>query len=307
LLSAQTLFKSILSTVLATTSGNLVQPSIPPNALYKGVSNRGVWGTTGTDMEIEINGREIKLTRDVWPDGMCIFEGAIDKPVHSPDFSISASGAYECSDFSEGFWSSQHIKGFGGDAYVAIFGAQLGYGSLHTGLSARGGTPIKEEHFYASPFSINGAYDGVIKSIDSCAGATFPISTTDFFIASSGTDISFTQDAFFDGECRFTGTISSRTERNLNANGDFKCSNFDEGTWSTKAFGLTSDLSALIVIEADVPSRGCNYTVKYAGIRTSNPELSAADSRQISTSAQNSPPFPDGYQRPQLTTHDVRQ
>ena len=275
-LPGQAIFKSILSTVLATLSGNSVQPAIPPNALYEGVSNTGVWGTTSTDMEIEIDGRAIKLTRDVWPDDVCIFEGSIDKPVHSPDFSISASGDYKCSDFREGLWSSQHIKSFGGDAYVAIFGAKLGYGSLHTGLSAAEGTPVKEEHFHSSPYSINGAYDGVVKSMDSCAGATFPISTTEFFITSSATDLSFTQDAFFDGECRFTGTISSRTERNLNANGTFKCSNFDEGTWSSKAFGLTSDLSALIVIQAEVPSRGCNYTVKYAGIRTSDPELSAA-------------------------------
>jgi len=271
-LSASTLFKSLITAVLATSSGNLIQPSPPSNATYDGVVNRGAFGTSPAGVAIEINKRTIKFTSEIFPDDVCKFEGVIDKGLLATSSALSAEGTYECSDFSEGAWSSDYIKGFGGDAYVAIIDDdRSSLPAVYTGIADLEGFSISNDLFPVSEYGIGGTYSGVIKSADDCAGASFPVSPSDFHIARDGSAITFTQDAFYDGECRFTGTISDSTQTNLKASGDFECSNFDEGTWSTESFGLTSDDSALVVIEADVPSRGCRYTAKYAGIITSRP------------------------------------
>jgi hypothetical protein len=271
-LSASTLFKSLITAVLATSSGNLIQPSPPSNATYDGVVNRGAFGTSQADVAIEINKRTIKFTSEIFPDDVCKFEGVIDKRLPPASSALSAEGTYECSDFSEGVWTSDYIKGFGGDAYVAIIDDDRStLPAVYTGIADLEGFSISNDLFPSSEYAIGGTYSGVIKSADDCAGASFPVSPSDFHIARDGSAITFTQDAFYDGECRFTGTISDSTQTNLKASGEFECSNFDEGTWSTESFGLTSDDSALVVIEADVPSRGCRYTTKYAGIITSRP------------------------------------
>ena len=246
-------------------------PSKPADAIYDGVmrSPKSTFGIDDNNMTVEVEGRNITLTQDHFFGEECIYEGSIFKSLPRRDSSISAAGTYKCSDFTDGTWSSDYIKGIGGDSFVAILDISEGgseYEATYIGFSGSEALVIDNTLFFSSESNMEGNYEGSMNSTDFCAGSSFSVSPTDLNIAIDRDAIEFTQDAFFEGECRFTGKISADLGDYLEANGTYMCSNFDEGTWSTDSFGLTSDYTFLAEVNVEVPDRGCDYKVRYSGI-----------------------------------------
>lgn len=266
-------FQSLLSAVLIATGAPSTQPSKPLNAIYDGVmrSPKARFGIDSSYMTIEIDERNIVLTQDHFFGEVCIYEGSLEKSLSREDSALSAAGTYRCSDFTDGTWTSDYIKGVGGDSFVAELNILLDdfeYLATYTGFSPQATeVDINNSHFFSAGTDISGAYEGVMKSTDTCAGYSFTVSSTEIAVAIEDQSISFTQDAFYEGECRFTGTVTESFNDFLKASGTYMCSNFDEGTWSSNSLGLTSPNTLLAEINVDVPDRGCGYTVRYAGIR----------------------------------------
>ena len=270
-MAAHQLVHALLAGIISL-GGVTAAPSKPTDATYDGVmrSPKSTFGIDQNYMTVEVQERNITLTQDHFFGEECIYEGSIYKSFPSPDSSISAGGTYKCSDFTDGTWSSDYIKGIGGDSFVAILDISAGgseYEATYIGFSEGEAVVINNTLFFSNESNIAGNYEGSMKSTDSCAGLSFSVSSTDLNVAIDRDAIEFTQDAFHEGECRFTGKISADLGDYLQANGTYMCSNFDEGTWSTESFGLTSDYTFLAEVNVEVPDRGCDYKVRYSGIR----------------------------------------
>jgi hypothetical protein len=220
----------------------------------------------------EITGRSIQIVQEHFYGETCIFVGEISEtsvPLH-------ASGTYQCSDFTTGTWSSTKIAKTAPDAFIAeleISGGRGDYVAKYNGFLSRTDVPDYyaelDPYFYDSGNvdDISGSYIGTLKSGESCAGHSFEISPADVEIVIQGSSIEITQDAFFEGTCIFTGNIADRSRVPLAASGDYMCSNFDVGTWSSDYIVLTGTDSFLASLAVEVPARGCSYDVAYSGFK----------------------------------------
>jgi len=220
----------------------------------------------------EVTGRSIKITQEHFLGETCIFVGEISQtavPLH-------ASGTYQCSDFTTGTWSSTKIAKTAPDAFIAeleISGGRGDYVAKYNGFLEADDVPDYyaelNPYFYDSGNAddISGSYIGTLKSGDTCAAHSFEISPADVEIVIQGSSIEITQDAFFEGTCIFTGNIADRSKVPLAASGDYMCSNFDVGTWSSSNIVLTGTDSFIAMLSVDVPARGCSYEVAYSGFK----------------------------------------
>jgi hypothetical protein len=218
----------------------------------------------------EITGRSIQIVQEHFYGETCIFVGEISEtsvPLH-------AFGTYQCSDFTTGTWSSTKIAKTAPDAFIAeleISGGRGDYVAKYNGFLGRADVPDYyaelDPYFYDSGNvdDISGSYIGTLKSGEACAAHSFEISPADVEIVIQGSSIEITQDAFFEGTCIFTGNIADRSRVPLAASGDYMCSNFDVGTWSSDYIVLTGTDSFIAKLAVNVPARGCTYKVAYSG------------------------------------------
>jgi hypothetical protein len=102
--------------------------------------------------------------------------------------------------------------------------------------------------------SINGGYDGQRE-----------LEPADITVSISGSDIFMSIDAFFSGEYRLTGTISSDHSM---ASGTYQASDFTSGTWSSRKINTvtTYDGSILIAVVNLISDSGSNYLWTVFGI-----------------------------------------
>ena len=96
------------------------------NGTYKGIrTNFGTFNYAATDTIITINYNEILVDIDSFLNGECRLSGSI-----LDDYS-SASGIYQCSDFTSGTWSSQRIT-VDAEVLTAIIDFISGSGASYT-------------------------------------------------------------------------------------------------------------------------------------------------------------------------------
>lgn len=244
------------------------------NGRYDGdmKSSKTVFGVDQTYTTILVEGDSITFTQDHFLGETCIFSGAISNATEP----FSASGSYECSDFTEGSWSSSKIYKAAPDSMIAELTVGTGSGTYtakYSGFLEDDDVKpwyTKGLYYLYTPIdytSLAGTYDGALKSGDDCAGHTFEISNSDTSIDIADDSITITQDAFFEGVCIFTGSIVSTEMHPLHAQGEFECSNFDEGVWSSDYIAATGTDSIIAELMVEVPARGCSYTVTYAGFK----------------------------------------
>ena len=244
------------------------------NGRYDGVmkSPLAVFGADQTYTTFDVSGTDITITQEHFFGETCIFTGQVTDIA----FPSTALGSYQCSDFSNGTWSSSAIAKTSADAFVAELEIDPGSGvyiAKYNGFLEE--VDVLSKYFVVPGYyydsgnylDIAGTYIGDLKSSDSCAAHTFEMSSSETTISISGSDIEITQDAFFEGTCIFSGTISDTGIIPLSASGSYQCSNFDNGTWSSGSIALTGTDSFLAVLSVDVPARGCEYVVKYSGFK----------------------------------------
>lgn len=238
---------------------------------YEGVmvSPKNDFFTDSTDITFEIDDGEMKITKDAFYGRTCELEGELT----GDTYPLSGSGTFKCSDFTSGPWSTEIIAKTDALALIAEIHMDPDDGDAYTIRIAgfRGGShPAYDPDLSylledAELEDFGGEYDGRLQSFDSCAALSFSDSPTDLTIAIDGAQIELEQDAFFEGVCKYEGEIESYEEGVISAAGTFECSNFDEGTWSTERLVMTGFNSMFAELMVDVPSRGCDYTVRYLG------------------------------------------
>jgi hypothetical protein len=237
------------------------------NGTYDGVSKKPpgylvFFPIDSAKTSFDISGTKITITADAFFAGLCEFSGDII-PSFAP---LSAAGTYRCEDFSEGTWTSSLIARTPGNTFLAVLNIDNGGGTYvakYIGFLTSGSTISGPGYFYDSGDyrDLAGRYDG--NMISSIAGR----SPTDTTIEITGNDIYIVQDAFFEGVCRFSGTIDNTSVVPLSASGTYECSNFDEGTWTSTNIVLTGVDSFFAALTLEVPARGDSYTVKYIGFK----------------------------------------
>jgi hypothetical protein len=236
-----------------------------PDGRYEGVmkSPLSQFGVDSTDTAFEINGTGITITQEHFFGETCIFNGTVSTL-------LTASGTYRCSDFTEGTWSSSKMAKTSSESFIAeldVDDGQGGYVAKYSGfLVGDASLPILDNFVYyyksGSHNSLGGTYVGVHSTSGLCANSTFPISSSDTSIAITGNTIEINRDSFFDGTCIFSGEIINDP---FHAEGTYRCSNFDEGTWESERIVATGTDSFFAELIVNVPDRGCEYTAKYIG------------------------------------------
>lgn len=263
---------SFLSAFLFTGSELPPDPAEQLIGTYDGVmkSPKASFDIDSADVTFEV-GDSIIITQDHFFGSVCEYEGDYGSAGFKAAFPLRASGSYRCSDFSKDSWSSVFISKTSSDSHVTILEVTEGsqtYSAVFTGFSLQDTGSDVDVRLKAGELSgLAGNYEGVMKRPEACAGSTFPISGTELTVSRSGNELGLVQDSFQEGECRYTGEITSQSNGSLAASGTLECSNFDQGTWSSNVFGMTSSETFLAVLDVSIPSRGCDYQVKYSGIR----------------------------------------
>ena len=243
---------------------------------YRGVmrSPKNVFFTDVASLTFAIDGFDADITKESFFGGRtCLLDGALV----GTQFPLTGSGTFKCSDFTEGTWSSGKIAKTNATASIAEIEMTAG-GDVYTIEIAgfRGGAVSNYDpalDFWMKDADLpqfGGIYDGRLQSLDECAVLTFPNSSTDLSIVINGGVIALEQDSFQEGVCRFQGEIDNFEDGVIAAFGDYECSNFDTGTWSTDRLVMTGDDSIFAELLLDVPSRGCSYTVKYLGFKAAS-------------------------------------
>jgi hypothetical protein len=109
-----------------------------------------------------------------------------------------------------------------------------------------------------------GIFETLRKVDSNCHGYTFNPNDTDLTVALTGSQLSITEDDFFDKRCVYTASSIASP-----LTGNFRCANnnFDEGT-----FTLTEDRQheandIRLVMNVVTTNRVCNYQVKFLGFR----------------------------------------
>ena len=236
------------------------------NGTYDGVSKvpTNIFFTDRVDTSFDIRGTKITITADAFFAGLCEFSGDIIGSF----VPLSAAGTYRCEDFSKGTWTSSLIARTPGNSFLAVLNIDNGGGTYvakYLGFLTSGSTINGPGYFYDSGNyrDLAGRYEGAMTASISISG----VSSTDTTIEITGNDIYIVQDAFFEGICRFSGTIDNTSVVPLSASGTYECSNFDEGTWTSTNIALTGVDSFFAALTLEVPARGDSYTVKYIGFK----------------------------------------
>jgi len=254
---------------------NFVQKTELFKGRYDGVmkSPSALFGSDQAYTTFEVSGADVTITQEHFFGETCVFTGQFSV-LTSP---MSASGTYECSDFTSGMWSSQKIAKMTYDSVIVELEIDTGavtYLSNFVGFLPEGGIPnyYATDSFYrldsGNYLDLNGAYKGKLKGMGACSGHAFETPSSDTAISISGSSIVITQDSFQEGTCVFTGQIDDISALPLIASGTYECSNFDEGTWQTSNLALTSTNSFIATLSINVPDRGCDYVVSYTGFET---------------------------------------
>ena len=235
------------------------------------VSPRNIFFNNSSSITFEIDNSKVKITKESFSDRSCILDGELTGDAYP----VTGSGSFRCSDFSTGSWSTDMIAKTDASAMITTIHMEPSDGGPYTIMVAgfRGVTDPAYDpnlsyrmHDVASGDFL-GVYDGHLQSSDSCASLTFSNSINDLTITIEGDEIELKQDAFFEGVCRYKGEIQSFDKGVISAAGSYMCSNFDEGTWSTEQLVMTGTNSMFAELNVDVPSRGCNYQIRYLGFK----------------------------------------
>lgn len=125
--------------------------------------------------------------------------------------------------------------------------------------------PVDLHFYWPGITQLKGEYTGVKHTPSGCGAGTFVTTSSDFTIAINGSSINMEQNAFFDGVCKFDGTFTEENNLIKTASGTVKCSNFDEGTWSSSMIRSTGDNSMIAAVDVSIPARACDYKVTYIG------------------------------------------
>ena len=243
---------------------------------YRGVmrSPKNVFFTDGASLTFAIDGFDAGITKESFFGGRtCLLDGALV----GTQFPLTGSGTFKCSDFTEGTWSSGKIAKTNATASISEIEMAAGSDVYTIEIAGfRGGAVSNYDpalDFWMKDADLpqfEGNYRGRLQSLDECAVLTALSSTTDLSIAISGGVIALEQDSLIEGVCRFQGGIDNFEVGVIAASGDYECSNFDTGTWSTDRLVMTGDDSMFAELLVDVPSRGCAYTVKYLGFKAAS-------------------------------------
>ncbi|MDP2105863.1 MAG: hypothetical protein Q8J76_07700 [Desulfobulbaceae bacterium] len=183
------------------------------------------------------------------------------------EFNDSASNkiisVWKWSDGSWSFWSPSMSA-----AEITTYTTGKGFSSLSElnpgeGYWINADSQITLNDFASDP-NKTGNFESLRTSDNYCHGYTFNPHTSDLTIAISGSQLTITEDDFFDKKCIYTakGINSPLT-------GTFKCANntFDEGTF-TLAYDATHESDDIyLVLDVVTTNRSCNYRVKFLGFR----------------------------------------
>lgn len=244
------------------------------NGLYYGVmkSPLALFVADQTYTTIEVSGTDISITQEHILGETCIFTGQLT----DHRLPASASGTYQCSDFTTGTWSSSAIAKTADDAFIAELNVDTGNGSYiarYNGFMSDSNVPYYYKSISGYLYNtgnymdVAGTYTGALKSSDSCASFSFEVSSSGTTVTITDSNIEINRDAFFEGVCIYTGTIANVAALPLSASGTYQCSNFETGTWSSDNITLTGTDSFYAKLNVDVPSRGCSYDVSYSGFK----------------------------------------
>ena len=238
-------------------------------------SPKNVFFTDSTSITFEIEGSASNITKDAFFGRTCRLEGSLSGEA----FPLSGSGTFDCSDFTTGTWTSSKIAKTNAHSSLSEVEMVSG-GDIYT-IKVAGFRETPPPHydpdldFWLPNVSLDqfpGRYDGELQTLDECAASTFTNSSTDLTITIDNDDIFLEQDAFFEGICEFEGEIASFDDGVIAASGNYRCDNFDQGTWSTDHLVMTGDDSMFAELIVDVPARGCSYTVRYTGFKGAVPD-----------------------------------
>lgn len=245
------------------------------NGGYKGVmvSPKNIFFTDSTNIVFAIDGYDANITKEAFFGRTCLLNGMLAGAA----FPLTGLGTFQCSDFTEGTWSSSKIAKTNETASLSEIEMTAGSDVYTIKVAGFRGEPVAN-YDPALDFWIEGVdladfvgiYDGNMQSLDSCAALAFSTSPSDLSVSINGNDILLQQDAFFEGVCRFEGVVDSFEEGVVAASGNYQCSNFDSGTWSTDRLVMTGGDSMFAELLVDVPTRGCAYTVKYLGFKAAS-------------------------------------
>ena len=100
-------------------------------------------------------------------------------------------------------------------------------------------------------------------SADSCSGFSFSSTSAELSVQVDGDNVAMVRDSFFDGICEFSGTRDSFIDGVMQASGTFRCSNFDEGTWTSERIVMADPDVLFANLRMNVPARACSYTVRH--------------------------------------------
>ena len=245
------------------------------NGEYEGVmvSPKNAFFTDATNIIFAIDGYDANVTKEAFFGRTCLLDGSLAGAA----FPLTGVGTFQCSDFTEGTWSSSKIAKTNETASLSEIEMTAGSDIYTIKVAGFRDDPVANYQptldFWvegADLADFGGTYDGNMQSRDSCAALAFSTSSSGLFVSIDGNDIVLEQDAFFEGTCRFEGVIDGFSEGVVSASGDYQCSNFDSGTWSTDRLVMTGDDSMFAELLVDVPNRGCAYTVKYLGFKAAS-------------------------------------
>ena len=247
------------------------------NGSYDGVmrSPKNIFFTDSTSIRFAIDGFDADIIKEAFFGRTCLLDGVLAGAA----FPLTGSGTFQCSDFTDGTWTSSKIAKTNATASLSEITMTAGSDVYTIKVAGFHGAPVagydSDLDYWVKDADLgyfSGSFDGNLQSLDPCAALTFATSSTDLSIAINDGEIVLEQDAFFEGVCRFEGNIDGFEDGVIKASGDYQCSNFDTGAWSTDRLVMTGADSMFAELFVDVPSRGCGYTVKYLGFKALHPE-----------------------------------
>ena len=243
------------------------------DGVYRGVmrSPKNLDFTDSTIMSFSVDEDVVHMITEGFHGRTCHLHGSLSGNAYP----LSGSGTFDCSDFTEGTWSSSMIAKT--HVMSSISEIEMAAGSDVYTIKVTGFRADAVNHYHAeNDFFLSdvtlvefpGVYDGRMQSLDhSCAALTFSNSPVDLSVSVDAGNIVIEQDAVFEGNCRFEGGITSFSQGVISAAGNYQCSNHDTGTWSTDHLVMTGSDSLFAELAVDVPARGCSYTVRYLGFK----------------------------------------
>jgi hypothetical protein len=229
-------------------------------------SPKNIFFLDSTTLSVAIDGDDVDITKDAFFGRTCLMDGKLA----GESYPVTGNGSFRCSDFSEGSWTSPKIVKIDDTTLLATFSMDDGTTPYSIRFGGFGGTtpsgynPDQDYWLTDAPLAdFSGFYDGQMKSVDSCAGFSFSSTSAELSVQVDGDNVEMVRDSFFDGICEFSGTRDSFADGVLQASGTFRCSNFDEGTWTSERIVMADPDVLFANLRVSVPSRACSYTVRH--------------------------------------------